>query len=454
MTRDLKEKKRRLIKDFRYGIIAELVNPYLKSQEFVELLNAKAAREYEIPYSKKTTITAAAIRLWIKNYKEHGENGLLPRIRKDAGTPKSFTSKEQNILLTYLEEHPEVPASTAVKVLLKEGEIRTNISQSALSRFILANGITRVQRTIEKQNERHLKYQFERPLECVQSDAMHAFPVPFGADGKMKKAILIAFIDDATRRIVYSSFTHTERSYEFEKGIKHILKTHGHIGKLYTDNGSTFVSDQTKRILSIIGIPLIHSRPGKPAGRGKIERFFRTVRDQFLRPLDKNRVTGLPDLNIRFRTWLESEYHRNPHRGLGGQTPLECWMAKVTYIIQTNQNIDLDDVFLHEESRKIYKDNTFSLHGMLYEVPGMLALKKIKLRFDPVSTDPVMVYFEGKYIADARIVDSYANCRIVRNTHSKTITESQAQSAGPPRDNTHDIRIASSLSASHIGGKK
>ena len=91
---------------------------------------------------------------------------------------------------------------------------------------------------------------------------------------------------------------------------------------------------------------------------------------------------------------------------------------------------------------------------MLYEVPGMLALKKIKLRFDPVSTDPVMVYFEGKYIADARIVDSYANCRIVRNTHSKTITESQAQSAGPPRDNTHDIRIASSLSASHIGGKK
>ena len=71
--------KRRLIKDFRYGIIAELVNPYLKNQEFVELLNAKAAREYEIPYSKKTTITAAAIRLWIKNYTEHGENGLLPR---------------------------------------------------------------------------------------------------------------------------------------------------------------------------------------------------------------------------------------------------------------------------------------------------------------------------------------------------------------------------------------
>jgi len=130
MTRDLKEKKRRHIKDFRYGIISELVNPYLKNQEFVELLNAKAAREYEIPFSKKTTITAAAIRLWIKNYKEHGENGLLPRIRKDAGNPKSFSDKEQNVLLTYLEEHPDVPASTAVKVLLKEGESgQTSLSQ-------------------------------------------------------------------------------------------------------------------------------------------------------------------------------------------------------------------------------------------------------------------------------------------------------------------------------------
>jgi putative transposase len=252
---------------------------------------------------------------------------------------------------------------------------------------------------------------------------------------------------------MYSSFTFTEKSYEFEKGIKHILKTHGHIGKLYTDNGSTFVSEETKRILSILGIPLIHSRPRKPAGRGKIERFFRTVRDQFLRPLDKEHISGIDELNIKFKTWLEGEYHRNPHRSLNGLTPLECFMNKARYIIRVKEEIDLENVFLHEISRKVYKDNTFSLCGVLYETPGILCGKKIKLRYDPAVMNPIHIYLEGSYICDAKIVDTYANCRIIRDTHSKTIAESSRQVGDSETENTkNDLRIISSLSASKISG--
>ena len=101
----------------------------------------------------------------------------------------------------------------------------------------------------------------------------------------IEKPLLMAFLDDATRRVVYARFSFSEESILFEDGIKHILKSQGMIGRLYTDNGSSFVSNQTKRILDILGITLSHSRPGIPKGRGKVERFFQDCQGSVCPPL-------------------------------------------------------------------------------------------------------------------------------------------------------------------------
>lgn len=229
----------------------------------------------------------------------------------------------------------------------------------------------------------------------------------------------MSFLDDATRRVLYANFSFTERSVQFEAGIKHILKAHGLIGMVYVDNGAPFVSRQTKRILDILGIVIAHSTVRRPQGRGKKERFFRTVREQFLRPLDKESIRGLGDLNMRFRTWLESEYHRTPHRGLKGKTPLDAWLEKSRYIVHMEPSIDLEQAFLHEESRKVYKDSTLTLDGTLYEVSSCLIGKRVKIFYDP--TMPVKrleVLYEGKSHGQARIVDSYANTKVKRNATS------------------------------------
>jgi transposase InsO family protein len=173
--------------------------------------------------------------------------------------------------------------------------------------------------------------------------------------------VLLAFLDDATRRILYACFGFSENALAFECGIRHILAAHGRIGRLYADNGSGFVSLQTRRILDTLGIVLVHSRPFKPKGRGKIERFFRTVRQQFLSILDRDTISSLQDLDMRFHTWLESEYHRSPHRGLGGKTPLELWLEKAHLIIPVDPTVNLAQVFLHEEGRKVHKDSTLTL---------------------------------------------------------------------------------------------
>lgn len=438
MNNEEQDRRRGEIQEFRYALIAELTNPYLEHGELKRLIREKSRREYEIPYSQRRSIGEECIREWLKRFRKYGKEGLLPRKRSDRGSNRSLKPEEATHLIQYLEEHPELTAATCLRELQRQGTILSPVSSSSLSRLVRSCGMDRETRMQNKRGEeKNLKFEFFYPLECVQADDLYAFAVPDGKGGR-RKAILMSFLDDATRRVLYANFSFTERSVEFEAGIKHILKAHGRIGMLYVDHGAPFVSRQTKRILDILGIVIAHSTVRRPQGRGKKERFFRTVRDQFLRPLDQQSIRGLGELNTRFRSWLESEYHRTPHRGLGGKTPLDAWLEKSRYIVHMDPSIDLQQAFLHEESRKVYKDSTLTLAGTLYEVPPSLISKRVKLFYDPqMPVKRLQVLYEGKSYGEARIVDAYANTKVKRNATSNGSLDIQdippAQAAGTRR---------------------
>lgn len=435
-----REQQRQATLEFRYGVVAELANPYLDHGALKEAIREKARRVYDIPFSTKTTLSEACIRKWLAAYRKYGREGLLPKVRGDQGTSRALSLEEQATFLEALAATPRLTAGAVYKKLLHEGKIHTHISSSSLSRIVVAAGMSRGKRLQDAAKEKNLKFDFFAPLECVQADCMHGPMVPDGK-GKKVKAILLAFIDDATRRIVYSEFSDTERSILFEKGLRHILGTHGRIGRCYVDNGATFISTQSKRIMDCLQVLLVHSKAGRPQGRGKIERYFRTVRDSFLRPLDIESIKSMADLNARFHTWLESEYHRNPHRGLNGKTPLEAWLEKARYIHTLDPTIDLEAIFLHEEYRKVHKDSTITLEGRLYEIPSILIGEKIKCSFSPFSPVPrVSVTHEGKDYGECRIVDTYANTKVARSEADHTTIEETTSVSRP--------NIAAGLAAS------
>ena len=330
MTAEQRNQEATQVADFRYGIIAELANPYLNREERRRLLREKSRVLYEVPARGRKTLTVSCLRKWLRLYLKCGKEGLLPHRRRDSGAARSLSAEEAALLLEHLEAHPELCASVALHTLQDQGKISGTPSASSLSRLVRSAGMERQSRLRQHEREQNLKFDFEFPLECVQADGLYTVAVA-DAKGRKRQAVLLGFLDDATRRVVFSAFAFSENSLLFERGIKHILRAHGRIGRLYCDHGSAFVSGQTKRILDTLGITLIHSRPGKPAGRGKIERFWRTVREQFLRPLDVEGLKNLEDLEVRFHSWLEREYHRSPHRGLGGQTPLEAWVQKARF---------------------------------------------------------------------------------------------------------------------------
>ena len=149
-----------------------------------------------------------------------------------------------------------------------------------------------------------------------------------------------------------------------------------------------------------------------------MERFFRTVRQQFLAPLETDQLAGVADLDQRFHTWLESEYHRSPHRGLEGATPLDTWIAKCHLIVALDPAVDLVEAFHHQASRKVYRDSTVTLDGVLFELPSTLIGERVVAALRPHRAarqpPPVSSTTADCLVGEARLVDSYANARVRR----------------------------------------
>src|SRR5512145_1847006 len=131
-----------------------------------------------------------------------------------------------------------------------------------------------------------------------------------------------------------------------------------------------------------LGVTLIHARARHPQAKGKIERWFRTVRTRLLVRLREEDLSSLDALNRRLWSWVEAEYHHSPHRGLDDETPLDRW-AQAGDQVRYADDLNLDDLFLFEARRKVRKDRTVSLDGVDYEVEASLVDEKVTLRFDP-----------------------------------------------------------------------
>ena len=200
-----------------------------------ELIRQKAAVEHEVPLLGRRRYTASCIHRWLLLYRKHGRAGLAPRARRDAGHSRAMSDTEAAVLLNYLENHPELTAAATLRKLQADGRITSYPSTSALSRLVRSAGLQRRERQRHLLGvEQKLKFDFFAPLECVQVDCMHALKLP-DPSGRRRMAILLAFLDDATRRIVYACWAWRESAIAFEAGIRHILAAHGRIGRLYCD---------------------------------------------------------------------------------------------------------------------------------------------------------------------------------------------------------------------------
>lgn len=365
---------------FRYSLIREAADPELSKRERGALVRRLAGREHVMPDGTRIRVGRSTLDRWIVRWRSGGFDALIdPPRRTIPGTPAG-------VLDLAIKLKREVPGRTAAQVTAIIGAVESVVvSERTVQRLFARHGLnTRPDGTAPAPFGR---FEAAARNDRWTGDALHG-PVVAG-----RKTYLFAFIDDHSRAVPGHRWGLSEDSVRLEAALRHGLASRGVPKSIYVDNGSSFVAAPLIRACAVLGIRLVHSRPGQPEGRGKIERFFRTVRDQFLVEITARPPADLVELNRLFAAWVETAYHRRVHTETG-QTPLERFTAAGPPMLPSPEL--LHEAFLWSEQRTVTKTATVSLHGNVFEVDASLVGRKIDVVFDPFDLTTVEVRWQDR----------------------------------------------------------
>lgn len=397
---------------FRYGVIGDLVHLPPGAKGLYARLKEKAAIDYRIPGSPRVRVAEETIRDWLKAYRKGGLDALRPKLRADHGQSHALPREISDLLVAIKDEKPGLSVQLVIREALATGKVPDGLplAPSTVHRLLSRAGLM-TKKPDQPTTKDHRRFAFEKAGDLWMSDVMHGPSVP--VEGRRRKTYLIAFVDDATRVVPYAAFALAENTAAYLPVMKEAVLRRGAPRRLFVDNGAAFRSHQLALVCAKLGVTLIHARAYHPEAKGKMERWFRTVRMQLLPLLQPADLTSLDTLNRRLWAWVEGEYHRAPHRGLDGATPLDRWAGVADEV--RYPGADLDDLFLHEAKRKVAKDRTVSLDGVAYEVDAALVGEAVTLRYDPAKPGrAVQVWAKGAKVQDAKVVDVHANCFVKR----------------------------------------
>jgi putative transposase len=432
MTTEAKTDRRDEVALFRYGLIADLTHKEPGEPGTYAELKKKASHSYSIPGSRRSRVATETMRGWLRNWRRGGFDALRPKPRSDQGRARAVPQEVADLLCSIKEDKRELSVRLVIEAARASKKVpaEVELAPATVHRLLSQHGLM-AKRPEEPTSKDRRHFAFEKANELWMSDVMHAVPVT--VEGKRRhKTYLIAFIDDATRVVPFAAFALSENTAAFLPVLEQAIRRRGLSKRLYVDNGAVYRSHHLELVCAKLGITLIHSRPYVPQGRGKVERFFRTVRMQFLPLLQPEDTASLEALNRRLWAWIEGEYHRRPHKGLGGETPLDRWAQVCDEVRLPEPGLDLGALFLFEEKRKVARDRTVSLRGGVYEVDAMLVGQTVTLRFDPTRPErPVEVWHAGRKVGAARPVDAYANCFVKRDHATKALRPSRAPEPPP-----------------------
>ena len=314
----MKEDRKKQIAVFRFGVIHEFVGgAVLDYGEQQRLLEEKCARKWQIPYSNRTRVSRGAMLSWIKQYKQSGDKleSLYPKDRQDREKSRAIDEQTADNLIALRKSMPRVTVPVLIKVMEKRRLVKpgTRLKATTVYRFLHSHKLMKPPAGYPDRR----KFEAELPNDLWQSDVMHGPLVT--AEPRQKKSYLIAFLDDHSRLVPYARFYLSEKLEDFLDAFEKALLKRGLPRKLYVDNGAAYRSRHLEHITASLGIALVHAKPYQPQGKGKIERFYRRVRQQFLPTVAS--TLSLDALNEHFDNWLRQQYHATRHSAIGQTHP-------------------------------------------------------------------------------------------------------------------------------------
>jgi transposase InsO family protein len=387
----------------------KLISPVLAEPGRVqnEYFRSQADKEHELPHYGCRRLSVSTLKLWLRRYRERGFAGLKPRSRADQGRPRRLGEPAMAAIRGKCKAYPHWSAQMLYEDLLANDQLGAPpVSYNTLLRAIAREGL----RPKTGRSDERKRFEREEVNELWVGDFLHGPTVL--AHNRLSKAILCALIDDHSRMIVGHRFSVHETVSALVEVLKEAFSTYGLPSRLYVDNGSAFSSDLLVKSCAQAGVSLIHSKPYDSPSRGKIERFFRTVRERFFAGLAANLT--LAELNEAFSIWLREDYHYKVHAGIE-QRPIDRYQASVSRVsIRRLAKAELEEIFLVRHERIVGNDATISFKGRTYEVPGAYIRQRIEIRHPVDDPGALTLYDNGARIARLKLVDVRENARTFR----------------------------------------
>jgi putative transposase len=354
--------------------------------------------------------TWRTIQTWHYRYRNHGITGMANHTRKDKGQTRKLTPEDLLEAINAAKPHfrnLHANKRALYRFCIEKGLLHPDrIAQTTFYRFIREYDLLTDD---DHDSKKRLAFSMKHANQLWQADTMFGPYVNTGASTTPRKqAKLIAFIDDASRVLCHGEFFFEENVDTLVRAIRAAFYKRGVPEQLLVDNGSIYCSQEITLICARVGCILRHTAVRDAAAKGKIERFFRRVRDQFLvKTLD---LSSLEALNRQFTYWVENDYNAVPHDAIA-MKPIDRFGIDLTRIRFLPPSEHNDELFYAEADRKVKKDNTFSFSGRRYETPVDLRDKEIQVRFDRrrLDTTAVIIYHKGQRMGAARLLDAVAN---------------------------------------------
>jgi putative transposase len=393
---------------FRYGLISEATRP-LTDEVVSQVLARVAARQHQLPDGSLRRFSAATLRSWLAAYRRGGLDALFPKTRSDKGSFRKLDDDAAEIIARHRVQHRRLSVKLFHQVLHEDGVLpeATRICEATLRRFLKGRGLDH---PLREGTKARAKYEMPHPNDLWIADFMHGPKVGAPSGGK-HKAVLCALIDDHSRVIVGGRFAFTEETADLLHTLRDAIATYGVPKRFYCDNGPAFSSQHLTEACARVGIALLHSEPFDAPSRGKVERFFRTVRMRCLPRLTDPDLSSLDTLQARFESWLRDDYHLRRHGGIGVK-PLDRFLAGAeTTLIQRLAAPELDHAFMGRLVRLVRNDATVKLGGQFYEVPPEFIGQRVELRFPVGRPEELVLYRDDTPVGPVKRVDAVDNAR-------------------------------------------
>jgi len=364
-------------------------------------------REFDVPGIGIRKFKASTMKGWLNDYRKFGFKALVPKTRSDKGASRKLSETQKVKIKNFRKVNLDLPATLFYDKCISEQILENkSICYSTFIRFLKSEQLFK-----KKTSTPRKRYEMDRFGELWTADFCHG---PYLVDVKRKKkAILFAVLDDYSRVIVGAKFAFAETTVQIEDIFKEAILVYGIPDRLYVDNGPAFSSQYLAKACANLNIGLVHSKPYDSPSRGKIERFFRTVRERFLIDV---KASTLNEINDLFNKWLRDDYHNRKHSTIKVR-PIDRYQTSIEkYPLKRTSPELIDEFFMVSFYRNVRNDSTISYEGIIYEVPTSCIGKRVELRHVQNDKSKIYLYEDNLRVIEIKVVDTRANAKNYRPT--------------------------------------